>query len=691
MNPIRKVVTMLQSMQKKVEEEGEKEKGLYEKFMCYCQSGNSDLSASISAAELKVPAVSSDIEASEAKLAQAKEDLKQAQADRAAAKQAMAEATALREKEASEFAAEKAEYDANIGAMDKAVAALEKGMAGGFLQTDAAQVLRRLALGKQDLLDADRQELLAFLSGGGASGYAPQSGEITGILKEMSAEMKKSLADATAQEEESIKSYEALVAAKTKEVAALTTSIESKTQQVGELGVSIVQKQQDLDDTEAALLADQKYLKELDSSCKTKTSEWEERSKTRAEELVAIADTIKILNDDDALDLFKKTLPSAGSSFVQMEKTASKIRDRALDVIATAKRASVSQDHVSLDLITLALSGKRSAGQFDKVVKMIDNMLDVLKKEQSDDDDKKEYCGIQLDSADDRKKGLEHTITEAENAIESSTDAIATLTEELAALEKGIKALDKSVMEASEQRKEEHAEYQQLLASNHAAKQLLAFAKNRLNKFYNPKLYKPAAKKELSSEERIFTNMGGTPPPTEALLAQVAVHRQRVHKRDAPAPPPETWGAYATKGQETSGVIAMLDLLIRDLDKEITEAETEEKNSQKDYEAMMSESAAKRAADSKTLAEKGRTKADVAADLEAHKESKAASGTELMATLKYIKSLHAECDWLIQYYDVRKEARAAEADNLAKAKAVLNGADYALLQKAARLRGAHLL
>merc|ERR1719436_570473 len=101
---------------------------------------------------------------------------------------------------------------------------------------------------------------------------------------------------------------------------------------------------------------------------------------------------------------------------------------------------------------------------------------------------------------------------------------------------------------------------------------------------------------------------------------------------------------------------------------------------------MMSESAAKRAADSKSLAEKGTTKADVAADLEAHKENKASSGSELMATLKYIKSLHAECDWLIQYYDVRKEARAAEVDSLKNAKAVLNGADFALLQKTAHLR-----
>merc|ERR1719446_243641 len=103
-NPIRKVVTLLQSMQKKVEAEGEREKDLYEKFMCYCKTGGGDLSASIGAAEDKIPSVSSDIEATEAKLSGAKATLKQAQGDRTAAKEAMAAATALREKEAKTYA-----------------------------------------------------------------------------------------------------------------------------------------------------------------------------------------------------------------------------------------------------------------------------------------------------------------------------------------------------------------------------------------------------------------------------------------------------------------------------------------------------------------------------------------------------------------------------------------------------------
>jgi len=154
----------------------------------------------------------------------------------------------------------------------------------------------------------------------------------------------------------------------------------------------------------------------------------------------------------------------------------------------------------------------------------------------------------------------------------------------------------------------------------------------------------------------------------------------KVHEQNAPPPPPATWDAYAKKTEGSSGVIAMIDLLIKDLDKEMTEAETEEKNSQADYETMMKESSAKRVADSKSLADKQASKANTEAALSDFEGDKKDTVGELMATMKYIQSLHSECDWLMKYFDVRKEARAAEIDSLVKAKAVLSGADFSLLQ-----------
>merc|ERR1719245_32426 len=135
------------------------------------------------------------------------------------------------------------------------------------------------------------------------------------------------------------------------------------------------------------------------------------------------------------------------------------------------------------------------------------------------------------------------------------------------------------------------------------------------------------------------------------------------------------------KGQESTGVIAMIDLLAKDLDKEMTEAETEEKNAQASYEKLMADASEKRAADSKSHTQKTSTKADVESDLQQHEEQKTAVSKELMATQKYIASLHSECDWLVKFYDMRKEARDGEIDSLHRAKAVLSGADYTFVQR----------
>merc|ERR1711978_76563 len=125
-------------------------------------------------------------------------------------------------------------------------------------------------------------------------------------------------------------------------------------------------------------------------------------------------------------------------------------------------------------------------------------------------------------------------------------------------------ALDKAVTEATETRKEENADYKELKQSDTAAKEILAMAKNRLNKFYNPKLYKP-------------------PPVEEPTFMQISSHDSN---RVAPPPPPETFGPYTKKTEESTGVIAMIDLLVKDLDTELQEAEVMEADAQKEYEQM---------------------------------------------------------------------------------------------------------
>merc|ERR1719272_844357 len=169
-----------------------------------------------------------------------------------------------------------------------------------------------------------------------------------------------------------------------------------------------------------------------------------------------------------------------------------------------------------------------------------------------------------------------------------------------------------------------------------------------MNKFYNPKMYKAAPKRELTEEERVTLNMGGTLAPT-AAPGGIAGTGVVALAQGAPPPPPETFGAYSKKSEESNGVIGMMDSLIGELETEIQEMEFEERDAQEDYENFIEDSANKRATDSKSLTDKEAAKADSEAKM-----------TENMNVMESLKDIHLDCDWLLQNFDTRKEARTGE-------------------------------
>merc|ERR1719235_2747812 len=723
-------------MVKKVEEEGEKEKKLYEAFMCACKSDLGNLQGAVDDANRRIPELTSLIAELEALIKKLKADVELHQKDRAAAKAAIEAAVEIRKKEAAAAKAESVNNQVYISALKKAIAALEKGMAGAFLQTSAATVLKKLLQSDKlgNLMEADRQDLTAFLDAPAyGNEYVPQSQEIVGMLKQMLDEMIASEKDGSAREEKANIAFKLTLKAKLAEIAALNELIEAKLTRIGELSVKLAASKNDLEDTQKGLADNSKMLADLAASCKTKTAEWEERCKMRAMELAALADTIKVLNDDDALDLFKKTLPSA--SLLQVKVSSAEVRRRALQMLRRPGRGDPR-----LDLLALSLRSRKVS--FAKVITMIDDMVALLAKEQADDEAQKLYCEQAIDKAEDDIRELGHTLEDQESQIATLQEGITTTTSEIDTLEDGIVALDKSVAEATEQRKKENAEYTQLMAANGAAKELILFAKNRMQKFYNPKLYKAPPKRELTEEERITLNNGGTLAPTAAPAGiagtGIAVFAQVVEKAAQPttetqtvevsvdasasgsgggasvnagsvsanvaassevktADPgkvelgaaPKTFGGDYKKSESSGGALALMDLLVKDLTKEMTEAEAEERNAQADYEKMLKDSATKRAEDSKAVTDKSEALAQMQGELESTKEAKASTEKTITATNEYLASLHTECDFIMKFYSVRQEARASEIDALGNAKAVLSGSDYSLLQKTRSLRGKH--
>merc|ERR1719247_3629160 len=243
------------------------------------------------------------------------------------------------------------------------------------------------------------------------------------------------------------------------------------------------------------------------------------------------------------------------------------------------------------------------------IIKMIDDMVVTLKEEQKDDEAQLKWCNAEFDTTEDKTADEKRRSEGAAAKIAETEDAIATLKDELAVLAKGIKDLDAAVAEATEQRKAEHAEFVETSAQNNAALQLLGVAENRLNKFYNPAAYMPPQRRELTEEERIYVQSGGADPrdAEEAAAKEGTIAGTGIAVlQAAPAPPPETMEGY--KKKDAGGPTALIKKLSHDLEMDMQAAEIDEKQAQKDYEEMMQESAAKRAADSKAITEKDEQK-----------------------------------------------------------------------------------
>jgi hypothetical protein len=670
-NPIRKIVTLLQDMQKEIEAEGVKEKELYDKFMCFCNGGAEELAKTSADAGSAAESLASKAEEEKAEKSGLEGDLEKHTSDRSAAESDLAKATAIRGKESSEYEADIADQKSNYDAISGAIPALESASgasASAFLQSpDNKKQLRRAVEMAQSISAMEKKSLAAFLEAKDESS-SPGSDQIVGILKSMKDEMESTMKSTTTAEEEAAKGFTELKAAKDKEIELASEAIEAKTKRVGELAVSIVQSEDGAEDAAKEKANADKTLATLDSTCKTKQAEYAEKSKTRTEEVSAISEAISILNDDDALDVFKK---AGASSLVQMSKghqtgflqTAKGPQKLSKAQGIVASMLKVHKSHrlafLSYTMSQQLRSANKGAVDFGAITKMIESMIGVLTAEQADDTKHKSWCQSELASSADESAANQEKIASLNSNIAESSDEIATTGEDIAALTASIAGLDKDVATSTEQRKEEHAEYLETVQLTEAAISLIGKAKNRLQKFYNPALYKAPPKVELSDEDAIVSKLS---------FAQVNM----VKLSEAPEMP----AAAYVQSPKSGGVMALMDMLAGELKASLGEAEHDEKTAQADYLELMTESQASRAASSKSITDKSAAKADMEGKLVALKESHALTLEEAQNIAGYIAELHGSCDFILDNFQLRADARTSEIEGLKSAKAVLAGASY---------------
>jgi chromosome segregation ATPase len=633
-SPIRRVLNMLQMMEKKVEERGEEEDKVFDDFACYCKRNLAALDASIAAAREKIPQLESTLEDLSAEQKQLEQDFKTLEAERTAAKQAIDEATEIRNNEREVFERESTDLKNNIDALKGAIEMMDKvssrGGSASLLQASTLSWLQSFSqtVEVDRLRSNDRDLLLAFLKQ--PSDTTASLDEIVGILSQMQDEMKEDLASMKEEETNKQAAFLALMQGKQKQIAALTSAIDQKEERYSAVKVQISEVSRDLSDTKEALASDEKLRAELSKECDERKAAYAVTKKDLADEMTAITQTVKILSDDDAQDLFRKTVPGpdAAASFVQVGST----RARRRAVWKTLRQLqTLSARHPGTAAVFRQEAASVSASgdipdSFAKLSSLITRMVAVLGKEQEDDDLKKQMCTAELRRKTDHKTALHEKIAGKTAEFESTMSQMRTAEKDIEMLTQGIAELDAAVSDATKQRKEAHAYFVTVLAENNAATEVLQKAKDRLDAFYKG------------------------------------------------------------KSKDTS-VIHMISMIQEDIGKEVSELKSTEASDQQDYEELLEASAEKRETDARAITERSAAQAGLDEESKVLKKKVNMREEELGLTEKVIANLHTECDWLLEKYEERSKLRAEEVEALKKTESTLKGADYSsLIERAKKTR-----
>merc|ERR1712195_342051 len=408
--------------------------------------------------------------------------------------------------------------------------------------------------------------------------YAPASGEIFGILKQMKETFETNLSSSQKDEMANQKAYEDLKAAKEEEIAAGQNQVDTKTQELATTDEKNAQAKQDIEDTKNNLSADEQFLMMLKEKCAMTDGEWEERQKTRQLEMEACSKALAVLSSDDAHDLFTKTF---NPSLLQKENSMHSERRAQASKLLSAVARKMNNPR----LATLAVRVRLDA--FVRVKKAIDDMVAQLLKEKEDEIKHKDFCvdefntnELQTEKKERAKQDLTAKIEDLESTIKGLTEAIDTLKAEIAEMQVQMKR-------AGEDREKENKEFQMTVADQRATQKLLTAALNILKGFY--------AKK------------------AKAALIQV--------EQPAGPPPPPGFAAY-NKNAAAGGVMGMIQQIINDAKAMEAEVIRSEEDAQKAYEDFVKDTNGSIEAKSKDIVNKSENKAKAEADLVEAKENK---------------------------------------------------------------------
>jgi len=692
-SPIRMVITLIEEMKTQAEKDAAEDEAAYDKYMCWCKKNEEAKTAAIAAAEQRIEELTALLEELAARESRLKTEIAGLEQDIAEDQEALATAIAVREKEYAAFQAEEADLKETRGLLAEAVQVLSKVQNTNFIAVPEARVaLMQLknkvsrpdfqSMMKKDLFEvlgsiADALPQGAFLpkksaslisqpdlsdpnllpwekteeqkgmeakptglegAAAGAKSYNSRSGRIVGILSEMKDETSRDLADAQRNDFRAEVAFQNLRAAKLDEIAVATAQKKRKEKELADTIAQAAEAKEDKEATEEALAADQEFLANMLKDCKFEDVEYAKRKKIRAEEVVAITETLRILTADDARSLYETTV-----SFVQLG-SRSRLQDQRAER-AMQKIAAVARKHKNWALVSLAVSTELDA--FTKVKQAMDKMLAELQKQQKEEYAKWETCKANIDKTeDDIKVGME-TKEDLDEKHRSLVNEIETLSREITQLQQEDSEMQVALKEAGEQRKAQNGVYQTSVMDQRATTNILNKALARLKAFYMTK-------------SMLQVGDDGDNTPGRAI---------------APPPPKAT-----TKGYQKSGgagaVVQLLMKVIENSEVEEKQLDMDEQNSQRLYAEYVQATTASIEANRQSVKEKQHRRAEANAAKADTEGDQLANEEQLARLADLLKAHHLECDYLLKYFDIRQQARAEEIDAITDAKAVLSGADF---------------
>jgi len=627
--PVAKVVALLKDMQKNLIEDAKKDEEIFTKLQCWCTGGNEEKTAAIEEAQAKIDSLQAQIEKEAALIAKLDQEIQQHDAAVAADTKELQEATDQRKKDNAAFMEAEATTIGQLEQLDNAIAQLKKFQAAAFLQT----VKDMGALNVN--LRPHVQAITNLVQGGPAQEYANQSGEVFGILATMKEQITQDKKEELDAESQAQKIFAELKASKLKQIALNKKQSETKAVLKADNEESKAANEKEQKNTVEQLDADSKYLMNLKKHCAAGEGEFEERVKTRNDEIKAVDQAVEILDSDDARDVFTRSLDKS-VSFIQTSDS----RAKASTVLYKAAR-----DLSAPKLAAIAMSAKLDA--FTEVISKLDALIKENEAEIEVDAKQKDACVKMINEGEKTEQKLTHNIFNLKEQASQQEDLIKNKAAEIADLKQKMFDLSVATKKSAEDRAEANIEYQKVFNDNTITIDLVSKAKAKLDAFYT----------------------------TNSLLQQSSKLSQ-----PAGPPPPEGFAKYENQGS-SGGVLKLLETVISDAEQQIKESVAAEKEAVEAYTTFTAESAESFKLMTKQTNEAKAVKAETEEKLVATNSEIDTNEEELEVTQATLKSNQENCAFLLKNFDLRLQHKNDEIAAIKEAKAILKGAGGNFLQR----------